>query len=425
MSGIVKSRWIEPLRAGRWLNADMVARNARVLLILNLILAGCAAMVLQRTGPATQPISSDFVSFYSAGTLARQGRAEAAYDLAAHGGAEAALVGPGRRYQFFYYPPPYLMLCSALARLPFLLAFAVFEAGTLGCFLLVMQRVCGATSWRVWVWPVLAFTPLLWTIGLGQNAFLTAALLAGATLAVDRRPTLAGLLFGALCLKPHLGLLVPVALAASGRWRSFAATGCTVAVLLIGSWLLYGSATWMAYLQSFLGSGETYGSGRISFAGMVSPFGAARLAGLPVNTALALQGVATAFAAVAVAWVWRRSPDQAIRSAALLAGTMIALPVLLLYDQMITLVALTWLARDARVVGVMPWEKLVLAAAYLIPVLGLPLSLIWSIPVAPLPAAMLLGLCIVRTGIGRDRKLSSGEQRSFSAPLHAAFGPIP
>ncbi len=403
MPGAAKFGRVEQVRAGRWMRAETVARRARVLLVINLILAGWALTMLQRTEPGVQPVSSDFVSFYAAGSLALQGRAAGAYDVAVHRQAEAAVAGPGRSYQFFYYPPPYLMLCSALATLPYLAAFAVFEAATLGLFLLAMRRLCSQVSWRVWLWPVLAFTPLFWTIGLGQNAFLTAALLAGATLLADRRPTLAGVLFGALCFKPHLGLLVPVALVAGGRWRSIAAAGGTVAALVVTSWLLYGSSSWIAYLHAFLGSGETYVSGRIAFAGMVSPFGAARLAGAPVDLALVLQGAATLSAAIAVGWIWRCSHRQAVRSAALLAGTMVALPVVLVYDQMITLVALAWLAREVRLSGPLPWEKLVLAAAYLLPLVGFPLSLIWSVPLAPLAAAMLLALCAVHTWVGRRR----------------------
>lgn len=400
MSIAMNPGWIESARAGFWLRTDTVAHRARFLLIVNLILVGWAVMALQRPAPAGPSVSSDFVSFYAAGSLALQGRAGDAYDQVAHQRAEAEAIGPGRGYQFFYYPPPYLMLCSALAALPYRPAFAVFEAVTLGLLLLALRGICGWANWRVWLWPVLAFTPLFWTIGLGQNAFLSAALLAGGTLLVDRRPLLAGLLFGLLCYKPHLGLLVPIALAAGGRWRCFGAAGATVAAVMAASWLLYGSATWVAYLHSFLGSGQTYGSGRIAFAGMVSPFGAARLAGLPVALALAVQGAAGLSAAAAVAWVWRRSHSQAVRSATLLAATMLAAPVLLLYDQMITLVALAWLAREVRMAGALPWERLVLGGAYLLPLLGFPLSLLANLPLAPMPAIMLLGLCVVRTRLG-------------------------
>ena len=51
----------------------------------------------------------------------------------------------------------------------------------------------------------------------------------GGLLLLDRRPVLAGILFGALCYKPHFGMLIPVALAASGRWRAFGAAAASAA----------------------------------------------------------------------------------------------------------------------------------------------------------------------------------------------------
>ncbi len=45
----------------------------------------------------------------------------------------------------------------------------------------------------------------------------------GALLQLDKRPVLAGILFGLLAYKPQFGLLIPFVLAASGRWRTFAA----------------------------------------------------------------------------------------------------------------------------------------------------------------------------------------------------------
>jgi hypothetical protein len=278
-------RAIRRLRAGDWLTADMIAGRARVLLIINLILAAGAVAITHRPAVGERPVSVDFVSFYAAGSLARAGVPALAYDRDAHEQAEVAATEPGRPYQFFFYPPPYLLLCAALAVLPYFVSFVVFEALTLGLFLWVMRHVAGPAGRGVWLLPVLAFSPLHWTIGLGQNALLTASLLGGATLLVDRRPILAGLLFGALCYKPHLGLLMPVALGFGGRWRAFAAAGCAVVGLCAASWLLFGTATWQAYLHGFLASGDIYGSGRVSFVGMVSPFGAARLIGLTNHTA--------------------------------------------------------------------------------------------------------------------------------------------
>lgn len=47
-----------------------------------------------------------------------------------------------------------------------------------------------------------------------QNGFLSAGLFGGALVLLERRPVLAGALFGLLTYKPHLGLLVPIVLIA-------------------------------------------------------------------------------------------------------------------------------------------------------------------------------------------------------------------
>ena len=109
-----------------------------------------------------------------------------------------------------------------------------------------------ARAGRDWLLPLLAFPAVFWTIGLGQNAFLNAALFGGFTLLLDRRPLSAGMLLGVLCYKPHFGLLAPVALhrrpAVAG---AFAGAAITVAVAGRASVALFGWGTWTAYLTAF------------------------------------------------------------------------------------------------------------------------------------------------------------------------------
>ena len=66
----------------------------------------------------------------------------------------------------------------------------------------------------------LAFPAVLVNLGHGQNGFLTAALLGGALVVLDRRPIVAGILFGLLVYKPQFGLMIPLALVAGGHWRT-------------------------------------------------------------------------------------------------------------------------------------------------------------------------------------------------------------
>ncbi len=74
---------------------------------------------------------TDFVSFYAAGRLAAAGTPALAYNRAAHYAAEAADEPAGSPYNYFYYPPIFLLPCAALVRLPYIAAFLLFEAATL------------------------------------------------------------------------------------------------------------------------------------------------------------------------------------------------------------------------------------------------------------------------------------------------------
>jgi Glycosyltransferase family 87 len=223
------------LRAGNWPDRGFIRAAAAALPAIELAVS--AFMVAGTHGwivPLAQPTGTDFVSFYAAGALANRGTPELVYNLAEHAAAEEAATGPGVPYQFFNYPPVFLLLCGPLARLPYLAAFAVFEAATLALYLLVARRILGDPGGTALL-ALVAFPLVFWTVGLGQNSFLTAALFGGATLLVDRRPIVAGLLFGALCYKPHYGLLVPFALAAGRCWSALAAAAVSVGALALVS----------------------------------------------------------------------------------------------------------------------------------------------------------------------------------------------
>ena len=340
-----------------------------------------------------RPVSTDFVSFYAAGSLAADGTPELVYDHASHNAAEERAAEPGIEYRFFYYPPVFLMLCAVLARLPYLVAFLTFEAVTLALFLIVTRSILSERGIRVLV-PLLAFPAVFWTLGLGQNAFLTAALFGAGTLCIDRRPFTAGLLFGALCYKPHFGLLVPVALAAGGHWRALAGGFASVAALFLASLVLFGWQTWHEFVMAAAASHAVYESGRVSFGGFVSPFGAVLLLGGSASGAYAVQAVATLSAALLVGFVWRRRLALPIRAATLAAATLVAIPVVLIYDLILGAVAAAWLLRADGYDALRAWERAALAGSFLLLLNPRDVAEVWQFPVAPLVALALVAVVL-------------------------------
>ena len=389
--------WLRRLPQATWLTRDRILAWSGVLLTLEILFL--VFMVLWHHNVfivIDPPTTTDFVSFYAAGKLTLAGTPALAYNQVAHAAAEVAATAPGVSYNYFFYPPVYLLLCAPLALLPYVVAFVFFEAATFAAWLVVMHRILRPRGWA-WCLPVVAYPAVFWTLGIGQNSFLTAALLGAMTLLVDDRPILAGLLLGLQCYKPHLALLAPVALAAGGYWRTFGAAAATVAALVGLSVALFGLDTWRDYLAAFAGSAAVYEAWRVDIAAFVTPFGAALLLGAGVIPARLLQGVCFLLAAVAVAWVWRRNPGPAERSAALAAGILLSVPLALMYDLVLLTVAIAWLVRLSRGTGFQAWEKLALFLCFVVPAVSRHFGQATHIPLGPLAPAALLAVCLLRT----------------------------
>ncbi len=409
------------LRAEAVLNARRAIAWSAILLaaqciVLAFMIAGTHGMIVR----LKQPLTTDFSSFYAAGSLADAGRPDAAYHRAEHFAAEQRATSPGIGYSYFYYPPVFLLLCAGLGALPYLVAFMVFEAATLAMFVLAMRRIVGERRWIVLL-PILAFPSLFWNLGLGQNAFLSAGLFAWATLQMQQRRTvLAGLLFGAICFKPHLGILIPFALAGGRQWRAFAAAACSVAALGALSVLAFGTHTWHEFFVSFAGSPDVYQSGRIGFELMVSVFGAARLLGLSAGYAYAVQAIATLAMAALVFNSWRSPGSLGAKCAMLLAATVIAAPLVLFYDLMLLAVAMAWLVRAGRCAGFLRFEKLGLLAALLPIALARSLTGPLHLPLGLLAAVLLLGLALRRQHAeGARGRLPAGAADGLGAGVPA------
>jgi alpha-1,2-mannosyltransferase len=80
----------------------------------------------------------------------------------------------------------------------------------------------------------------------------------------------------------------------------------------------------------------------------------------------------------------------------LIAGALVAAPLLLDYDLMLAAVAAAWLVRDASQAGFLPWEKTLLAAVFVLPLLCEPIAATFGIPLGPLVGLALLGLALAR-----------------------------
>ena len=332
----------------RWLaRLPRIARMAVLMQAFGLLfcIAGTHGAFAPLPSP---PTTTDFASFYAAGRLADLGRAAAAYAPAAHRAMEEAVIAPGVDEKRFLNPPPFLLVCAPLARLPYLAAFVLFEAVTSLAWLLLATRIAGGGATAAYC--LAAIPAAWWALGWGQNAFLSAALMAGGTLLLRSRPMAGGALLGALCFKPHFGLLLPVALLAGRRWRAMLGAALSVAILTAASAAVFGVGTWRAFFAMAVQARRTVETG-IALAGHVDLAGAARLTGVAASVGWLAQAALAVVAACCVAWAWSRPASQtqpAAACAVLVSATLAAMPFLLFYDLVMAGVAAAWLVRALR-----------------------------------------------------------------------------
>lgn len=318
-----------------------------------LALAFAAAFVGKVRGPEglvldTQgrPQLTDHLSLWAAGRLAAEGRPAAAYDWPVHAAAMASAMGREQSGQLqFSYPPSFLLVMTPLASLPFAVSFVLLGLITLIPFAFVAARIVGRTEAGLWA---LATVPPFWNFCVGQTGALAAALLGGALLVLPSRPVLGGVLLGLLTFKPHLGLLVPVALLASGQLRAIAAAGATAAAIALASMAVHGPEPWIAFLASLTRFGVfAFADTNATAYKLQSAFGFLRALGIPVTAALVVQSV-LALSLAALTWhVWRSRTAHDVKAGLLLTSAVLATPYAFHYDLVMLTAAMAFLLRHA------------------------------------------------------------------------------
>ena len=338
------------------------------------------------TTSSGKPVDGDYAGIYTAGSLALSGDALSAYDWDRSKAAQRALIGDTN--SGFYpwpYPPTFLFVASALATLPYWLSMLTWTLSTLGALGAALSRIC--TTRRDLLFMLA--TPAIWlNLYIGQNGALSAALLGFGLVLLPVRPIVAGICIGLLSFKPHLGLLIPIALIAGGYWRSFAAAAVTTGTIALAATAVYGTAPWIA-MPAQLANVVTIVSGTDQVHKLQSLFGFVRGLGGSADLAMTLQLGLTALLACANAWLWRQpNIDFDLKAAALAAAITLASPYLFVYDLVVLTIAQAFLLRHLAKTGIDDLElaglKLANILIFLFPLLPVPLGVAGSAAVMAL-----------------------------------------
>ncbi|NOY90479.1 MAG: DUF2029 domain-containing protein [Deltaproteobacteria bacterium] len=290
---------------------------------------------------------ADFRAFHAAAHFAYAGEPDAAYDDARMTSFQRELFGESTGLIAWRYPPPTLMLIRPLGVLGYASAFALWVA--LG--LLALGVAAFSVSRRLDVTAVVLLSPCVaFVVVTGQIGLFLAALALAGLGHLKRSPLLAGLCLGALMCKPHLALLVPVALLAGRQRRAFVGACVMVLALCLGSLALLGPEPWTLFVRDLLVHGAAaFTEARVEWARIPTTYilarqlGAGASAAWVVHLGLALVGVATLVRG------WRRpGATDGQRALLFVAATLLLVPYAWDYDLVILLAPAVLIYRERR-----------------------------------------------------------------------------
>jgi hypothetical protein len=375
----------------------MRAYSALLLVAYAVAVVGLLATSHGIVDAAGRPVGTDFANVYAAGKMALAGEPAQAYDWPAHHEMQKRISGrEDIPYYGWHYPPAFLLVAALLAALPYLAALFIYQAATLAAYLAVVQKIAGRPeAWLL----ALAFPAVFVNLTHGHNGFITAALLGGALLVLDRRPLLAGALLGCLAYKPQFGLLVPLVLAATGRWRTIGAAAATVLAIAGLTWALFGMDVFVAFWRSLPMTQRVILEGAPGFYKIQSVYAALRQLGVPGGIANAVQMATTLGAAGALVVLWRSAAAFELQAAGLLIGCVLATPYALDYDLVVLAPAIAFVAAHGMRQGFAPWELTLLVALWVLPLVARPVAELTAVSLAPVVLLAALSLVLHRAGI--------------------------
>ena len=305
---------------------------------------------------------TDFVNVWAAGRLVLDGHPALAYDWDIQKQIEIAVLGqdfPGNIA--WHYPPPFLFVATLLAKFPYPVAFLGWMAISLLPYLAVMRAIVGR---HLGLMLAVALPMVFANVMIGQNGFLTAALIGGTLYLMPARPVLAGVCLGLLSYKPQYGLLFPLVLIAAGQWKVFVSAGITAILLALASWLAFGAESWQAFFHWLPMASQAFLSeGRAAWWKLQSILALVRYFGGTGSLAWAFQWVLTASVAIVLALMWRSRVPYTLKAAALAAGTLLTTPYLYMYDMVVLAIPIAFLVRIGLKSGFRDYELPALGGA--------------------------------------------------------------
>ncbi len=210
-------------------------------------------------GMRTAPLGGDFLQEWIGAKVLLGDQSSQLYekqyvDSLQHDPQTVGFEWPASNYFPMVYPPFYYSLLRPMASLDYATASRLWLGLSAVAFSMVgwlVFRFYPASRDYIFAYVLAAvlFVPVLNSLVMGQKSVFLLLILLGVFLLLrHQRPFLAGLVFGMIVFKPHLGLVIGLAMLVKRQW-AFAVGAVFVVVSLVAySWFFQGGL-WGDYLE--------------------------------------------------------------------------------------------------------------------------------------------------------------------------------
>jgi hypothetical protein len=301
---------------------------------------------------------TDFLHFYTIGTLAREGHFSDLYDIEVQTKLAAEVVPEAKGMVYLpLYGPQVALFFAPLTKLSYGVAFLAW--------IMLNAALYATCCWSIWrqcralrgcpgtiALAALGLPAFFHLLVWGQTSGLALFALTLMFLALkDEHRFAAGLAFGLLFFKPQLGLAGFVIFLLAGEWKILGGAAITSSAQLSIAWLMSGTLTMREYLASlwqipatmYLLEPKPYQLHSLrGFWELLVPWSPAQSA---------LYGISFVCVLMLAFRAWQSTRSLELRFSALLVATVLAAPHLTIYDLVILapifLLLVEWSAASA------------------------------------------------------------------------------
>jgi hypothetical protein len=199
-----------------------------------------------------------------------------------------------------------------------------------------------------------------------------------------------------MAFKPHLALAIPFALIFARRWTTLGAAAVAAAVFCFASLVAFGPSTWTSFFTDASFARAALENNLVGDEKMQSVFASVRLLRGSLALAWGAQILTGLSAVAAVFLLQRRAFRTAAEAPAVVCAGLLASPFALDYDLTLLAVPLVWLLGEGGRSVFLPYEKALMALAFVLPLISRFVAGAFGLPLAPLTITALLLLILRR-----------------------------